>query len=468
MEKILILNGSPKGKNGNTAKLIDQFMRGYQMIKSNSHIDYVELYKKNIKNCIGCFNCWSKTPGKCIHQDDMDTLLQQYEDADLVIWATPLYHYGMTSILKTFVERTLPVNKPYIIKNEGKFTHPQRCEISRKKNILISNCGFPEHHNFDVMTQSFKKITNDCIDESILCIMGELLSVEQLDGRIQWYMDVLKKAGEEYAQNGQFNLDTRNILHQPLVPVEDFIEIANLSWEAEGETPPSLDEAMNEKISSNTKHKKVESNMENKMVKYLQNSSVLGINGEKWMSISFIPWMLSWLFIGGSNILGVWGALLLSVVIVAIKMKSREVTYFEKMSVLYFSVLGLLEILGISFSSTVGTLLNYFAIALIWGVSVLDRKPLTADYSKHRFKKDIEGDIIFFKIFIKTNEILTLFWSGMFIIQGGLFILLKQLNLVKLSPLIYILIFVALKFTLWFSSWYPRHIISGHVGASNK
>ncbi|MBF8983167.1 NAD(P)H-dependent oxidoreductase [Lutibacter sp. B2] len=561
MEKVLILNGSPRGKKGNTAKLIDQFMKGYQTVKPNSHIDYVELRKKNVKNCIGCFNCWTKTPGKCIHGDDMETLLQQYIDANVVIWATPLYHHGMTSILKTFVERTLPISEPYIIKKEGKFAHPERYETSGKRNILISNCGFPEHHNFDIMMQSFKRITNNHIDESILCIMGELLSKKPLAGRIQWYMEALETAGKEYAQNRHFDSDTRNTLGQPLVPLEDFIEMANLSWEAEGEIPPNFNEAMGEEAPGGIQHKKGfsylklmrqsfisknakgldaileieftdlnethhfiiknqkcelidgrntsfttkiittydtwmkisngevsgsqammdglyriegdfnfmmvmskifgsgESDKDKKMDECSQNSKILGIKGEKWMSISFIPWILSWICIGFNSILGVWSPLLLSGGIAAIKRKNGEVTYFEKMSVLYFSVLGVLQLLGISFISTEGTLLNYFSMALIWGISLLDRKPLTADYSKHRFDVNMQDNIMF----TKTNEILTLFWSTMFILQGCLFILLRQLHLVKFTPFLYILTFIALKFTGWFSNWYPGYIAKGRV-----
>jgi len=202
-----------------------------------------------------------------------------------------------------------------------------------------------------------------------------------------------------------------------------------------------------------------ESEKEEEIDKCSENSNILGIKGEKWMSISFIPWILSWICIGFNSILGVWTPLILSIWVAAVKRKKREVTYFEKMSVLYFSILGVLQVLGNSFISTEGTLINYFSIALIWGLSLIDHKPLTSDYSKYRFDGKIEGNIIF----TKTNELLTIFWSGMFILQGCLYILLRQLHLVKFSPFLYILTFVALKFTTWFSSWYPGYIARGRV-----
>lgn len=188
--------------------MVDLFIEGYQSINSNSHIEYIE--------------------------------------ADLIIWATPLYHHGMTSILKTFVERMLSLNEPYIVKKGEKFVHPERYNTFSKRNIVISNCGFPEYHNCDIMLQSFERITINRIDETVLFVMGELLSKKPLKGRVKWYFDTLKNAGVEFAKVGQFKPETRKLLHKPLVPIEDFIEMANLNWQAEGEVPPGLSDAMGE------------------------------------------------------------------------------------------------------------------------------------------------------------------------------------------------------------------------------
>lgn len=125
LSEILILNGSPRGKSGNTGKLVDTFIEGY-LDKKSAKVNHIELRNYKIKNCIGCFSCWKSNPGKCIHQDDMDQLMKLYLSADIVVWATPLYHHGMTSLLKTFVERTLPVSMPYIVKKDDKYSHPYR------------------------------------------------------------------------------------------------------------------------------------------------------------------------------------------------------------------------------------------------------------------------------------------------------------------------------------------------------
>jgi len=562
LNKILVLNGSPRGKNGNTEILVDKFLEGYLNINSSTTVDYIELRKFEVKSCIGCFNCWRKTPGKCIHKDDMEELMELYLAADTIIWATPLYHHGMTSILKTFVERTLPVSQPYIVENNGKFTHPERWDISGKKNILISNCGFPEHQNFDIMTQSFNRIASGGIDESILCVMGELLSKKPLQSIIQWYLDSVEKSGVEFAKSSEFSMETRSTLGTPLVPIEKFIEMANLSWEAEGEMPPSYEEAMGlaERTYSSSTQNHLKGLSQLKLMKHsfnkenakgydsileieftdiqeiyhfiikdqscelvegksnsyttkiatpydiwlqisngelegsqammdglykvkgdmnllmkmrtlfggesidhsipsttIENERILGIHGNRWMSISFIPWIMSWVSIGFNGIWGIWLPLVMSTFIAGLKWEHHEVTYFEKASVLYFSLLGIIQLVGLPIVSHQGVILNYFSIAIIWGVSLIDGRSLTSDYSKY----EVEGNMSENALFKKTNENLTFFWSIMFTVQGILFITLNSQGLTRFAPCLYILTIAALKFTKWYSAWYPQKIMQG-------
>jgi len=230
MVKVTVFNGSPKGKSGNTAKLVENFLKGFEKEAKNCSIERVEIKDKNIKNCTGCFSCWDETPGKCIFEDDMKNLIQKYADTDLVIWATPLYHYGMTSILKTFIERTLPVNKPEMIKTEDGYGHPQRYDLSDKDFILISTCGFPHHEEFEILKNQFEEISFNGLDGMILSVMGELLSIDIMRGEIDWYLEAVEKAGKEYAKNGEISEDIRNTLSKKLIDEDTYVELANDSW----------------------------------------------------------------------------------------------------------------------------------------------------------------------------------------------------------------------------------------------
>ena len=58
---ILVLNGSPRGERSNTMKLTKAFLEGFNQTQS-ADTDIVDIYRLNIRECLGCFVCWSKTP----------------------------------------------------------------------------------------------------------------------------------------------------------------------------------------------------------------------------------------------------------------------------------------------------------------------------------------------------------------------------------------------------------------------
>ena len=92
--KILLINGSPKGKRSNSLKLAYSFIEGINTgVNSNENISVDELHiaSMNINACKGCFACWQKTPGICCIKDDMQTVIEKLMESDLILWSFPLY-----------------------------------------------------------------------------------------------------------------------------------------------------------------------------------------------------------------------------------------------------------------------------------------------------------------------------------------------------------------------------------------
>ena len=87
--KILAVNGSPRGPRGNTDCVLQPFLEGAR--EAGAETETVYLKDKQINTCLGCFTCWTKTPGVCVHKDDMPELLDKLREADIVVHATPLY-----------------------------------------------------------------------------------------------------------------------------------------------------------------------------------------------------------------------------------------------------------------------------------------------------------------------------------------------------------------------------------------
>ena len=120
--KILVINGSPKGKKSNTYKLASAFLEGMRLETESAgeevHIEEMQVNQMEIKSCLGCFHCWEKTPGTCCIQDDMRQVIEKLLWADVTIWSFPLYYYTVPGGLKTLIDRQLPMNLPFMTERE--------------------------------------------------------------------------------------------------------------------------------------------------------------------------------------------------------------------------------------------------------------------------------------------------------------------------------------------------------------
>lgn len=200
--KILAINGSPKGPVGNTDILLQSFLRGAQ--SASAEIDMVYLKDRTLNHCNGCYTCWEKTPGVCTQKDDMPELLEKVRQADVIVYATPVHAYAVSSMMKVFMERNLPLTKS---------------EHKKMKMVLISNCGLPDRRNFNGLLETFRLMSNPYreLAGTILCPLGPILSVEPLKPLNRWYIDACETAGREFVETGAFSQATQEVLEKPLV-----------------------------------------------------------------------------------------------------------------------------------------------------------------------------------------------------------------------------------------------------------
>lgn len=237
---ILLINGSPKGKRSNTYKLATSFING---IKEKEEIVLEELFvnKLEINPCLGCFSCWNKTPGKCVIKDDMQEVIEKLLWADITIWSFPLYYFSVPSKLKTLIDRQLPMVLPFMVKDAESGSHLARYDMSNKRNVLISTCGFyTTEGNYDALISMFNHLLGKDNYEKIFCSQGELFRVPELSKRTNEYLGYVRTAGQEYI-NGKIKENTRTKLNTLLFPKETFETMADASWGVEKATGEKLD-----------------------------------------------------------------------------------------------------------------------------------------------------------------------------------------------------------------------------------
>lgn len=233
--RILAINGSPKGKQSNTWRLTSSFIEGITAQEEDAHgqaptVDALSVGALDIKPCRGCFSCWSKTPGKCCIHDDMQEVIEKILRADVVIWSFPLYYFGLPGPLKNLIDRQLPMSLPFMSAEAENGGHPSRYDMSGKRTVVISTCGFyTAKGNYSCVSDLFDQLCGKDGYTALFCGQGELFRVNELAERTDEYLSWVRKAGKEFSSGG-ISEETRGKLDQNLFPRDVFEAMADASW----------------------------------------------------------------------------------------------------------------------------------------------------------------------------------------------------------------------------------------------
>ncbi len=225
--KIVLINGSPRGRGSNTKIMAEAFLQGAQ--EAGAETVNVFLAEKKIQHCRGCFSCWLKTPGHCIIDDDMKSILAGSEGADILVLASPLYFDTISGMLKVFMDRLIVKGDPHFDKTaNGESRHRNKPDEKTPRLLMLSNCGFPERSHFQALSHWVQRVTLNMQTEllgEIYAPQGGLLATEL--PQVQTYRQWIKKAGCEIASGQALSAETRQALEQSFLPDEVYIQNAN-------------------------------------------------------------------------------------------------------------------------------------------------------------------------------------------------------------------------------------------------
>ena len=105
------------------------------------HLMVVRLDEESITACMGCWNCWLKTPGRCAMNDQMSELYTEYVNSDTVIMLIDTSQGFINHKAKAFLDRTIPHYLPYIEIVEGECHHVARYESYPDMVFYFDNNG---------------------------------------------------------------------------------------------------------------------------------------------------------------------------------------------------------------------------------------------------------------------------------------------------------------------------------------
>ncbi len=90
-------------------------------------VDVVILDSDEIKPCVGCFGCWTKTPGNCVIKTDSgNSNASKFIHADVVLLLSRVTYGGYSPDVKAFLDRNIPNFLPFFKIVEGEMHHQKR------------------------------------------------------------------------------------------------------------------------------------------------------------------------------------------------------------------------------------------------------------------------------------------------------------------------------------------------------
>jgi multimeric flavodoxin WrbA len=233
MVKVLAFNCSPQMDKGNTALILTPFLEG--MREAGAKVELFYTRKLKINPCTGEFHCWLRNPGKCYQDDDMNILNPKLREADIQVYATPVYVDGFSGSMKNLLDRIIPLALPFFELRDGHCRHPPREGTKHGKVVLVSNCGFWEMDNFDPLLVHMKAICTNMGSE----FAGALLrphgpALRGMMNRGQPAEDIFKaakEAGRQLVEKDEMSIETLKIVSRELMPLEVYVQAVNTSFQ---------------------------------------------------------------------------------------------------------------------------------------------------------------------------------------------------------------------------------------------
>lgn len=190
--KLFAINGSPR-KNWNTATLLNKVIEGAKA--NGAETELIHLYDYNYKGCVSCFACKLKDSdrkGKCAMKDDLTPILKRIEDqADAIVFGTPIYFGGMTGEMRSFFERLLFAPIVYSMPAQSLFPRQIRAGIIYTMNATEEMSKQRGYSTLITTTESYLKMVFG-FAETLCCY--DTYQFPDYSKVIMEYFDPIKKA----------------------------------------------------------------------------------------------------------------------------------------------------------------------------------------------------------------------------------------------------------------------------------
>ena len=241
--KILALNGSHRGAKGCTQTLLDKIAEGAR--EAGAQFDLVVLAERKINMCCGCELCHTEGEHylRCIYEkdDDVKDVFDQMRDADIIIYASPVYVFNISGLMKTFLDRlnsTAGTGKLGVNKN-GLFFGTVDEKFHSKPFVVLTCCGNVEQEtvkNVISYFQTFAKFLDAPIAGTLIRNMagalepGSIPNSPKQQKLIDGVLNAYIQAGRDLAAYGKIAASTERAANKNLLGIPFFDFLLKFRW----------------------------------------------------------------------------------------------------------------------------------------------------------------------------------------------------------------------------------------------
>ena len=152
---ITILNGNP----GSSDESFDQELTTLKktLTEQGSQTHLFTLRDMDLRYCVGCWDCWWKTPGLCRHKDDAEQIYRWVIASDLLIFASPVIAGFVSSLVKKVNDRMIPLIHPYLKMIGKECHHRKRYDRFPSLGLILKPEADRDRGDIDVITDIYKR-----------------------------------------------------------------------------------------------------------------------------------------------------------------------------------------------------------------------------------------------------------------------------------------------------------------------
>jgi len=216
---------SSSPESGNTARLLNAFLKGLERGGDNTKLFDVEEIQPS--PCTGELHCWFQDPGSCYIQDAMQDLYPVLRRADTLVIGTPVY-IPLPGEMQNFLNRLCPLVDPELETRDGRTRGRMRSDVSISRIVLVATSGWWEIENLDTVVRIVRELAEDAsVPFAGAVLRPHAAMALRPQGKAPEILQAAEQAGFELASTGEIESETLAAVSQPSIGQEEYRQHLN-------------------------------------------------------------------------------------------------------------------------------------------------------------------------------------------------------------------------------------------------